>query len=548
MFAQDARLKDYLLDAVLTTTDPGDVISDFASIKVHILFEVDYRIEQVSTDELSTVSTYRVTNDGQTLTDLTIRATDPVTGLPASVYLTPQITHIRLETGASLEFKVIPLFGPGQRANGTTGLSPTNNFKLAALQEQAEEDPNAIDYDINGEVNGDTQTLHAKSTCPPGKRIYQVTLRNVVINRPFSSWYCTNRPNIDISVSLPQFLDSSKVLGLMFNLYYSPQSNVLPHDMRVLFNQHEILNMSNQIPQGRIQVPVDPAYLNTTNLLEDSSQLLSMKTVHHNNAHYMSSTGGEMSVAVSEMTVYICASSQEEAEEIARREYEVEPLPETFSVEIINPSATVPVTFEEDGTVKIRAIVNDDNNPYVNMYSVDATVTYLDVSGTPTETFKLHDDGQPVYGDLAADDRYFNVRWLPKHGGDVRLTLTATLPDQRTSTDETSFWVNAFPDLAVTKVYIEPPSLFHNKATIRAEITNLGFTISRPFVVEFRYYRTDENGNKVGDAVHVSRRTMLEPGLFHTTTLNRGDKIEVEDNEFEPNSAWVYFVEVVVDP
>jgi hypothetical protein len=256
----------------------------------------------------------------------------------------------------------------------------------------------------------------------------------------------------------------------------------------------------------------------------------------------------DMYVAVQEMTVYVCASSQAEAERIARDLYNFEDLPKTFSVEIIDPATDVPVTFEEDGTVRVRAIVNDDKTPYVNMYSLDATVTYLDAPGSPTETFKLHDDGKEVYGDLVVNDRYFNMRWVPQYGGDVHLTLTATLPDQRTATDEVSFRVNAFSDLAVTKVYIEPASLFHQNATVHAEITNLGFTISQPFVVEFRYYRADENGNKTGDVLHTSSHIMLQPGLFNVTTLNRGDKIEIDDTQFTADGTSLYFVEVVVDP
>jgi len=225
-------------------------------------------------------------------------------------------------------------------------------------------------------------------------------------------------------------------------------------------------------------------------------------------------------------------------------------LPENFNIDITKPvpSASGAVEPDENGAINIRAYLNDGAASYINFYRVEAEIEYLDVLLTPTEKFLLFDDGLSAHGDLGKNDRLFNALWVPKHGGDIQLTVTATMPDGRVDTDVMTFNIEALPDLAVTKVFIEEVSLLNNNAHVIAEITNLGFTATGPINVDFRYYLTDENGNKVGNPVHTSHLQILTGTPGQPTILPRGSSVEIEDTEFTPDELSQYFVEVIVDP
>jgi hypothetical protein len=179
---------------------------------------------------------------------------------------------------------------------------------------------------------------------------------------------------------------------------------------------------------------------------------------------------------------------------------------------------------------------------------VEAEIEYLSVPSASTEKFPLFNDGVSAHEDLIKDDRLFNALWIPKHGGDIQLTVTATMPDGRIDTDVMTFNIEALPDLAVTKVFIEEISLLNNNARVRAEITNLGFTATGPINVDFIYYATNANGNKVGNPIHTSRLQILTGTPGQPTILTRGSSVEIEDTQFTPHDLSLYFVEVVVDP
>jgi hypothetical protein len=94
-------------------------------------------------------------------------------------------------------------------------------------------------------------------------------------------------------------------------------------------------------------------------------------------------------------------------------------------------------------------------------------------------------------------------------------------------------------------VYIKDVSLLNQNTSVWAEITNLGFDFIGETTVEFRYYATDRNGNKIGDPI-------ISPPYTITASLldpwERGEMEPVEDTQFIPTALSSYFVEVVVDP
>jgi hypothetical protein len=539
IFAQDAALHEYTLNAVLTSNDGTTTINDFAAIDVQVLFEADYSLTETNFDPLLNTKTYRITNHGQPITDLYVRAVDPVTNLPAQVYITPQIFHARLGTGEFLEFKVIPLYNSETSTQATGSSSP-----LKVLASPAKDDSSA--FDLITEVGKFVQRHQAQQSCGGGRSVYAVTLSNVVLEIPFQSWYCTNRPNIDISINLPPFVNPANLMGATLEMGIMPQSDAQLHDSTTSFNGEVISVSQNEIPNGAYSYSIDPSFFRT-NPFEGASQTINLRTIHPNQGHYVSQVGGTLHIALNEVTLYVCAFSQAEAEQLAMDAYGFIPLPENFNIDIAKPTTTGTVEPEEDGSINIRAYLNDGASSYVNFYRVEAEIEYLDVLLTPTEKFLLFDDGITAHGDQSKNDRLFNSLWVPQHGGNIQLTVTATMPDGRVDTDVRTFHIDALPDLAVTRVFIEDASLLNN-ARVRAEITNLGFTITGPVNVDFVYYATDANGNKIGVPLHVSHLQILTGQPGQPVILTRGSKVEIEDTQFTPDEISLYFVEVVVDP
>ena len=543
IYAQDAELidQDYILDAVLTSEEGVEAIRDLATIKVRVLFEANYTITKLSTDALN-ISTFRVTNLGQPISDLYINAVDQLTRLPAPVHITPQISHARLGTGEFIDFKVIPLYyteGLGNLAGSSMPLkvvaAPAKQNSLSLI-------------DIVSKVNNTFQYHPEDLSCSGGKNLYPVTFKDVVMDIPINVYYCLNTERLTIDISLPPFVNANNITGVVLNLNMIPPGEETgSYDLDINVNGHAVMSVDDARLQGTFSFPIDKTYIKSgsiqgvTNKIEFVSDLA-------NPSHDVIGRKANLYIALDEVTVHVCASSAEEAELLAGDLYEFEDLPENFGVSISKPNTTGTVQPEEDGSINLRAYVTDNGDSYVNFYQVEAEINYLDVPLSFPEKVQLFDDGLSAHGDPDQNDRSFNALWVPKHGGNIEMTVTATLPDGRSDTDSTTFNIEALPDLAVTKVYIEDVAFLNNQARVRAEITNLGFTVSGPINVDFIYYATDENGNKVGNPVHTSHLQILTGQPGQPVILTRGSSVEIEDTEFTPASLSLYFVEVVVDP
>src|SRR5204863_29325 len=76
-----------------------------------------------------------------------------------------------------------------------------------------------------------------------------------------------------------------------------------------------------------------------------------LNSPHPNGGHYVVSTGVELGVALDDVTVYVCAGSQEEAEQIADELYGFTPEPTQLSIAIQSP--TEGSTFDMAATTDI---------------------------------------------------------------------------------------------------------------------------------------------------------------------------------------------------
>jgi hypothetical protein len=539
-FAQDAEIKNYVINAVLTSTDTNgtDTESDLAVIRVKVLFPGDYTIEEISVDPILNIATYRLTNKGMPITDLNITVEDPTTHLPALAMVTPQIYHARVDKGKTLDFRVIPLYSADQAVGPVS--SSIGQGVMAMPAKNAVTD---ILYDIVSKVAEDVQRTTVRKNCDGN--IYAVTFNGPIsVSLPYNTWYCPNRTHVEIGLSTPPFVDADNLLGGMLQMGFSPASVAAPHTVAISMNGDPLGSMQG-IPKGIYSFNLSPTNINT-GFMTSARQTVTIDAHFANFAHYQIGTGGNLIVVMDTVTVFVCAHSQEEARQIAIDTYGLAPVAGTLNVQIERPNAGFPADLDANGFVNVRAFVGDNLPAFSNLYSVSAEVKYLDMPGVPTDSFPLFNDGQTGHGDDRANDRYFNALWHPRFGGNMRLTVTASTGYGLSDTATRDFTVNAQPDFEVKSVSIEKISRKGEFVKVWTEIANNGFTVAGPVAVEFRYYTATDEGVKIGAPLYISRQELFNTIL--NNSFERGEVIKVTDNNFVAPEVHLYYVEVVVDP
>ncbi|MGA1872292.1 MAG: LamG-like jellyroll fold domain-containing protein, partial [Thermoplasmatota archaeon] len=104
--AQDAMRHEYELIMNLTTLEGEEIFVDHAVVKVvlnHVFVDLD--INELDHDPYTLTRRYRITNNGDTVSDLDVGVNPEIAG---SVWIEPDITHGYLRSGESIEFTVSP--------------------------------------------------------------------------------------------------------------------------------------------------------------------------------------------------------------------------------------------------------------------------------------------------------------------------------------------------------------------------------------------------------------------------------------------------------
>jgi hypothetical protein len=199
---------------------------------------------------------------------------------------------------------------------------------------------------LQGTGAGETKTLDTQAGCAPGKRPYPVRRQHVIMRFPTNSWYCTNRPAINLPIDLPSFINPDSVDRMALRMTFSPQSDVRAHTTNLSFNGTAIGSAAG-VPNGTYEWEVDPRLLNQGPSGVPVQQQIALNSDHPNGGHYVVSTGVELGVALDDVTVYVCAGSQEEAEQIADKLYGFTPQPSSVSLSIQSPGNGSVVPMEQ---------------------------------------------------------------------------------------------------------------------------------------------------------------------------------------------------------
>jgi len=309
--AQDAAQANYTLAASLVSDGGGAPIHDHMALHVTVLSEGDFTIEEVGFDELTLARTYRITNHGKPITDLSLTAVDPQTGEPARIFLQPSLDHARLDTGQSIQVTAYPIFTAEDAAAQAS--SPS---KLASSLPAVP----PIDFSLQASGSGVTRSLSGSTSCGGGRSIMPVLMQNCTMTFETEDWYCTNRPTIVTPLPIPAFLAPESIASAFLNIVYSPRSNVQPHNGTISFNGSPVGSYSNQIPAGQFSFNI-PASSFQRSVAGTALQSVQMETEHPNRGHYVSATGYKLNVGISQATTYVCADSSAAAQQIVQQQY-----------------------------------------------------------------------------------------------------------------------------------------------------------------------------------------------------------------------------------
>jgi len=263
-------------------------------------------IQMLSVDPRTLVTTARLTNRGDTLTDLALDIVQDSTGIPANFVIQPDIQHTYLLAGQSLEIAFIPLdLQDGaaeifsQLASGEPSLASIPGPYRVTASARRTVIPNVT-------LRDGTLT----NTCPAQRVVADCTTPAGSETRIINDWYCTNKPDIDVPVSLalPNGGLGVPVTRVSAGANFSPGGGVYTHSTTVSLNGS--LVGSAIVPSvARIQNDLAPQSL----ILGGSSptQLLSLRSMHTNGTHYTVASGFTVTVKYDEHTRTGCFTQAE---------------------------------------------------------------------------------------------------------------------------------------------------------------------------------------------------------------------------------------------
>jgi hypothetical protein len=223
--AQDAENDQYGITLKLTADwDTENPIVDYVNAVVNVrdpLFNLSF--EEVGTQPAIFTNTYRITNHGDTVTDLKVTAEEETRPL---MVFQPALDHVRLVTGQSVVFKATY-----QPAEGTS----------------------SYDGSLSAEAAGQNVTIPVHFGCLQGTTLFDVGLSNAHVCMQSDNWYCTNKPKITTDFNLPKGISPADIsrarLYINFELPWE-RSTYRPHNVTVLFNDTVVQTYTNTIPFG----------------------------------------------------------------------------------------------------------------------------------------------------------------------------------------------------------------------------------------------------------------------------------------------------------
>ncbi len=314
VFTQHAEQFKYdELSLRLTTADgTQDIIPLVLDIKQPTA-DLELRLSAPDTSSLAT--TARLTNNGDTITDLRLWVRNRRTGRPAPFILFPSFDHAYLRSGESVIFTIVP-------QNVTDDDNDGDEYEIVASSRafSDEEDQGNEPFDegeafevitpVSGGGSGGNGEGGITNQCGEGMVMQTCRQPGGQLEILTNNWYCTNRPNVSTPLNImlpvagsdgPEITDAS-VSFQTSSLRYSTYSHTSAISLNGTALGYAIIDgqprehIFDDIPTGVLSNFQDGISINTLNL----------QSIHDNTAHYSVGSQFSLSVSYGEFTSQQC--------------------------------------------------------------------------------------------------------------------------------------------------------------------------------------------------------------------------------------------------
>ena len=314
VFTQEITQFEYGITLSLRSDD-GITDSVPLTITIHQP-QPDIRLTNVVTDPVTLVTTAHLVNLGDTVTsvdlDVVQAGGDISSALPANFIIQPDIHHVYLPTNEGIDIAIIPLeiSGSNQPISAPRFDPIRGEYVLTSSRETF--DPYNVAMQIPGPFNlrvcfndnclqivgdpGVTNECQAdySATACDGSGIYGLNSQ---------SWYCTNRPFIDVRIRLPFFLTPNIIIdSVHLSSHFSPGGGgIYSHGTQLGINGLPIAD--GVVPDTTMlegDVPVSA--------LVDGDQIINVRSQHPyaNQAHYVVASDFGLDISVGQYTKVQC--------------------------------------------------------------------------------------------------------------------------------------------------------------------------------------------------------------------------------------------------
>lgn len=383
--AQDAQERNYTLNANLTNLGPEEIV-DNAVIDVNVHWPVTlFNFEEVGTDPVTLTKTFRITNQGDPITDLSIIPDD---ALLRNTVIQPSVRHVGLGQNEMIEIQVSPLWSEDiESIRGT----------LTAL---------AADFN---------KSLDVDFSCKEGRQLHKVVLSGPQLHFDLKGASCINGHPIKDGFTLPPGLSANDVkyayIGMELNAI-DAERQLTRYSTWIKINDQEVGRLSGTIPSGYYRFDIDPDYFVYSQAgLASNGYVLDSDM----NRGYSTTLCNVMVVMCLEnLTLYVCAENEQQAKEIAWSSRWLHKPSDRINVTVLSPSEGEQVDLGQPVTVKVSVEGAQGGEKYC--------IVGGSINGS-NQVIDLVDNGQ--HGDGLADDGVYAGLWTPDTSGRSRIDISA---------------------------------------------------------------------------------------------------------------------------
>ncbi len=229
--AEPSRTTPYLFTAELRSTRGGaSVVVDTALVRVTVTTpDVRFTVDEVGgPDPCSLSKTFRVTNAGDTVTDLKVRLSEALAGRVAVV---PSITSATVPSGGTLDFQLVPVGPLAQTFTGTV--------------------------DVSGA--GRTESRAVALVPPVGRTFRTVRLEDILLCVESADSGCLNRKRISIPLEIPSTVQRESIRSATLYLTFAPRSEnaAVTYRLTLSLNGRELELLDRPVGDYSFEVPLD---------------------------------------------------------------------------------------------------------------------------------------------------------------------------------------------------------------------------------------------------------------------------------------------------